>query len=759
MTTEENEKISVCIIAKNEKEFIENCLKSVLPIAHEIIVLDTGSTDNTKEIAKKYAKVYETTWEEDFSKARNECLKYATGDWILYLDADEVLTKETQEKLLPFLKENKESKKYTVFCFKILNQKPANMGVESFYRYTLFRNNLDIHFVGIIHEQLYHDTEQLIIKHCPFFSIYHVGNVITLEERRKKSEKYISILLKEMTNVKNKLDNRHSYFYIGNAYRGVENYDKAIESYLNSLELLNEKFSITKETDTYEKKIFYSNVLSVLITVLINNKKDFELALKYINELLEISPNLPEGLYYLAICNQNFGKFDIAIETYHKILKLFSNEENINPLGILSKGESLIPYIMTELGRCYLIKGEEQKGINFLMQSNSLNSNIPTTLLHLEKFYLMRENLQRSIEYYIACNKRFISPEFEKELREKSLLKVNNKEYQKLLIRLLSEILKLSILLDVEKDSIKNKINQIEKRLLSINNLINIKNKDEIQKLTQENIEYILDILNNESNKDKIYEYYCYLGDNYYLNNESDKGLESYKKACELFEKTDLPKFSDFYYKILFQIARILIFNKKDYDKALEYLNKLINVFTYSVEVILYIGVCHQNLEEYKKSIELYKKALKIFEENKENSFTFLGMFYTKNILFSMLNLELAKSYSSLNDDENSLKHFEISYDSEPNFISAFLNIVKYYLMKNNLSKALEIYLSKQSNFGNVDLNYISTLSPDSSEYKFNIINTLRSIRLIKVWTDKELKEMEDKIIQIEDEMIGKDIL
>ena len=81
------------MITKNEEKFLEQCLSSVKNIVDEIVIVDTGSTDKTKEIAKKFnAKIYDFKWIEDFSAARNESLKYATKDWVLVLDADEVLS-------------------------------------------------------------------------------------------------------------------------------------------------------------------------------------------------------------------------------------------------------------------------------------------------------------------------------------------------------------------------------------------------------------------------------------------------------------------------------------------------------------------------------------------------------------------------------------------------------------------------------------------------------------------------------------------
>jgi glycosyltransferase involved in cell wall biosynthesis len=87
--------LSLCMIVKNEQASLPQALTSVKDIVDEMVVLDTGSTDQTVEIARKFsAKVYHFEWCNDFSAARNEALKYVQGKWVLVLDADEVLTAE-----------------------------------------------------------------------------------------------------------------------------------------------------------------------------------------------------------------------------------------------------------------------------------------------------------------------------------------------------------------------------------------------------------------------------------------------------------------------------------------------------------------------------------------------------------------------------------------------------------------------------------------------------------------------------------------
>lgn len=92
--------ISLCLITKNEAGNIERCLRSVVGAVDEIIVVDTGSTDATPELARQYgAQVYTVPWRDNFSEARNASLALAGGDWILFLDADEELAAGSHDAL------------------------------------------------------------------------------------------------------------------------------------------------------------------------------------------------------------------------------------------------------------------------------------------------------------------------------------------------------------------------------------------------------------------------------------------------------------------------------------------------------------------------------------------------------------------------------------------------------------------------------------------------------------------------------------
>lgn len=98
--------LSLCIITKNDEAFFPDCLKDIEEIVDEILVVDLGSNDRTTELAKQYgAVVYQPKWEDDFSKIKNFCMNHAAGKWVLFLQADEVISCE-QLKELKFLLQN-----------------------------------------------------------------------------------------------------------------------------------------------------------------------------------------------------------------------------------------------------------------------------------------------------------------------------------------------------------------------------------------------------------------------------------------------------------------------------------------------------------------------------------------------------------------------------------------------------------------------------------------------------------------------------
>lgn len=143
-------RISVCLIVRNEERFLARCLESIRPLAHQIVVVDTGSTDRTIEIARSFgADVHEVPWTDDFSAARNAALEHATGHWILAIDADEELPSDQHARLLADL-----GRANVLGCrLPLVNAGLEHEGVS--YVPRLFRNAPGLFYVSRVHEQVF----------------------------------------------------------------------------------------------------------------------------------------------------------------------------------------------------------------------------------------------------------------------------------------------------------------------------------------------------------------------------------------------------------------------------------------------------------------------------------------------------------------------------------------------------------------------------------------------------------------------------
>lgn len=145
--------ISLCMIVKNEELVLERCLASAKNIADEIIIVDTGSTDRTREIGKRYGKVYDFTWIDDFSAARNESFFRANMDYCMWLDADDVVTEENQKKLLE-LKMSLNPDTDVVMMKYAISEDEEGKPLFSYYRERMVKNGKGFLWEGRVHEAI-----------------------------------------------------------------------------------------------------------------------------------------------------------------------------------------------------------------------------------------------------------------------------------------------------------------------------------------------------------------------------------------------------------------------------------------------------------------------------------------------------------------------------------------------------------------------------------------------------------------------------
>lgn len=317
-------KLSLCMITKNEEKFLVEAINSVKSIVDEIIVVDTGSTDATVEIANSLgAKIFFFEWCDDFSVARNESLKHATGDWILVLDGDETISPQYLETIRKLVDQNDDagylitqrtyvpSKKESFLFY----QESTDLVVSKKFPYfsdslivRLFKKGSDILFEGVVHELVENSLRRnnylvsranVVINHYCF-----------LHQQRSKSKRifYLKIAIKKTKMMPNDPLAHHQ---LGREYVQHGLYNRALASFRKSI-FLGESVD--------EPFIIFLNhyMLGVVYTYL--KKYDLvekELLLSIQGESKLITPHIMLINYYEG--NREFSK---AADIYKSLAKI-----------------------------------------------------------------------------------------------------------------------------------------------------------------------------------------------------------------------------------------------------------------------------------------------------------------------------------------------------------------------------------------------------------------------------------------------------
>lgn len=317
--------ISVCIIVKNEQENIEKCLLELQKTGFEIVVVDTGSTDHTKEVAQKYTdKVYDFEWCDDFAKAKNYAISKATYDYVMIIDSDEFV----EQIDISALKELIKTRPYDVGRIRRRNiftrQGLVNENQEWINRIFL---KTKFHYEGSIHEQvtpLYGNSYQTY--QAPVV-IRHSGYDLTEGQRKKKSKRNITLLEKELTLLKRKEDHGsdrtsqipYVLYQLGKSYYMAQEYEKAVEYFSEAL--------------SYDLNPHLEYVINMVQTygyALINSGQAKK-ALLFENIYQEFG-NTADFQFLMGLIYMNNARFEDAIEQF----KLATLQKECSVVGVNS---------------------------------------------------------------------------------------------------------------------------------------------------------------------------------------------------------------------------------------------------------------------------------------------------------------------------------------------------------------------------------------------------------------------------------------
>lgn len=350
--------LSVCMIVKNEEKYLRDCLDSINEIADEIIVVDTGSTDKTKEIAVEFGgKIFDFAWNGNFSSARNFSISKAKGDWILCIDADEVISKADCLKLKETISVSEANAFYLVWRDYTNDSSVSNwksslgdrykesskaQGFVEFKVLRLFENNRGFEFAGKIHETI--QDSVIENKGKMFVSdvvMHHYGDLKPAGEIRKKKELYEK-LLKEIVSEDRERGEKERYFIlyelaiellnedkISEAKKALEeslvlnpNYAKtlsrlgAIYLYEKNYARAEELLRMAVEIDATDSSAFAN------LGVVYSDKGDFAAASRELEKAIRINPLSADNFYNLGLVYAKMGKQEEAVKCFRKAIEL-----------------------------------------------------------------------------------------------------------------------------------------------------------------------------------------------------------------------------------------------------------------------------------------------------------------------------------------------------------------------------------------------------------------------------------------------------
>lgn len=301
--------VSLCMIVKNEEKHLARCLDSIKDLVDEIVIIDTGSSDRTVEIAKQYgAKVDYYKWDDHFSNARNYSIQQATKDWIMLMDADDEFSSEDKEKFIHLINTSDKDGHF----FKTISyagEMPGSNTVTNL-NLRLIINNGQYAFAGAIHEQITRPDGKMDYKKFTNENIhvFHYGYLNHVAEEKDKRKRNISIIEKEL---KEDPYNSFHLFNLGNEYYAMGDLRKC-------LELFDKVYRNINFNTGFSSKLVIKRIMCL------EELREYKKALTAIEEGLSVYPKFTDLEFIRGNILLKNKRYTLAIKSFEKCIKMGS---------------------------------------------------------------------------------------------------------------------------------------------------------------------------------------------------------------------------------------------------------------------------------------------------------------------------------------------------------------------------------------------------------------------------------------------------
>lgn len=360
--------ISLCMIVRDEERVLTDCLGSAKPWFDEIIVVDTGSTDRTMEIAREAGvKLFRFAWIDDFSAARNESLSHACGQWVMWMDADDTLPEECGKKLRDLI--TLADDRTTGFLMQVhIPPAPGEYGLTIVDQVKLFRNLPDLQFEGRIHEQILESINRAGGRvERTDLHVVHSGYDYSPEGQRKKRERDLLLLEKDL---KDRPNHPFVLFNVGMTAYHLKDFDRAEKALRRCLELSNPQESTVRKV--------YAMLAGCRL-----EQHDLSAARSIVEKGLALYPRDPELLFRAGIIYRECGDLRASEQCY---LTLIGSREqgHIDSLDVTMTGFKA----HHNLAIVYRDMGRTAEAEQRFAQSIKLNPRFTPSLIGLADLYL-----------------------------------------------------------------------------------------------------------------------------------------------------------------------------------------------------------------------------------------------------------------------------------------------------------------------------------------------------------------------------------